>query len=125
MREPVKTDILEIRCCVDQGGAFLYNQLWFYCPGCKHAHAFHMDGDANVRPMWSFDGDLDKPSVTPSLRVFTSQPQEDGTLVEKTLCHLVLTKGILNFQSDCPHALRNQNVPMEKFRLFENSAPVE
>lgn len=41
---------------------------WFYCPGCKGGHGFSVCNDGS-RPSWSFDGNLERPTFSPSLLV--------------------------------------------------------
>lgn len=66
---------------------------WFLCPGCDEAHAFYL-------PRWSFDGNLDAPTMSPSLLCRTPS----------SVCHLFLRRGRLMFLSDCTHALAGQTV---------------
>lgn len=82
----------------------------FYCPGCKEAHQFSV-------PRWKFDGDVDKPTFEPSLRMFTTDDEDDlGNKLPKprelTICHLVLTKGNIFFCADSDHDLKGKTVPL-------------
>lgn len=66
----------------------------FYCPGCRREHNFDVrEGE------WSFDGDWDNPTFSPSLAL----PN----------CHLFVKNGVIEFLGDCKHALAGQNVPMQ------------
>lgn len=81
----------------------------FWCPGCDEPHAFRTlckDG----RPNWTFNGNIDKPSFTPSL-LYPSKPRR---------CHLYLTDGILIFLSDCEHSLAGQRVPMIPYPYLDD-----
>jgi hypothetical protein len=50
------------------------NGIYFIeCPGCKTLHPFHVDPKHKIR--WDFNGDLEKPTFSPSLMV------NQGTLV--------------------------------------------
>lgn len=83
----------------------------FYCPGCKHGHHYEV-------PRWSFNGNYDKPTFAPSLRMFTPQSKDpvDGTAIqEKTICHLHLRDGRIEFCNDCDHDLKGQTVDMVPF----------
>ena len=91
---------------------------WVWCPGCKHAHSFPTSEkwyddsklyEGKRKPVWSFSGDLDCPSFTPSLRVFITDP---NTKQERTLCHSVITNGQIAFYNDCEHDLKNQTVEL-------------
>lgn len=83
-----------------------------WCPGCRCAHVFYVNRDK--RPCWTFDGNVEKPSFAPSMRSFTPANEKDGT-PEVTLCHYVLTAGVINFLPDSSdHDLRGE-VPLPPF----------
>jgi hypothetical protein len=65
----------------------------FWCPACEEMHPFQT-------PQWQWNGSMESPSFTPSLRMVA------------TGCHLVLTNGIINFCADCPHEYRGRSVPL-------------
>lgn len=67
----------------------------FHCPGCKFGHRFEV---GNGR--WQFNGNLQRPTFTPSLISITTEP----------ICHLVMTDGKIQFLSDCKHELAGQKV---------------
>jgi hypothetical protein len=89
-----------------------------WCPACEEMHRLP-DG-------WSFDGNLESPSFTPSFkhdgiqRVFvdghwTGEWKRDA--VGNTVpfcCHYILTAGVLNFCCDCTHSFAGQSVPLPK-----------
>lgn len=70
----------------------------FFCPGCGMAHAFSTEGHTIN---WQFNGDMDRPTVTPSLLI-------EG---EKR-CHLHVTDGHIQFLDDCDHAFKGKTVPL-------------
>lgn len=82
--------------------------FYFECPGCKYGHAFYTkDGplnDAGVEQLWTFNGDLDKPTISPSLNVNAKDPA--------TRCHSWIKNGMIEFLSDSVHDLRGQTVPI-------------
>lgn len=83
------------------GGHYYY----LYCPGCKHAHPYQV-------PRWSFNGNNEQPSFSPSLRIYYTNPE---TKQEVTCCHFTLTNGVINFCDDChDHQLRGDH-PMVDF----------
>lgn len=83
-----------------------------WCPGCRHAHLFYVDREK--RPCWTFDGDAEKPTFSPSMRVFIPADAEFG-MAEKTLCHYFLRAGVIEFLGDSSgHALRGF-VPLPPF----------
>lgn len=81
---------------------------YFWCPGCKHCHAYVCNAP-DGKPNWSFNGNFDKPTFTPSLLIFVTMPD---TKERKTCCHLFVTDGKIAYCGDCPHALNGQTVDM-------------
>ena len=73
-----------------------------YCPGCKHMHAFAVDAPFSNGARWTFDGNLDKPTFTPSMNI---GPDDER-------CHYNLTAGNLTFHNDTKHSLKGQTVPL-------------
>lgn len=102
-----------IRRCKD--GDVEYDHLWFVCPGCKargddHTglHALPVNGTvqgATKRPFWKFDGNLQAPTLEPSI---LTRMGPDGFV-----CHSFLRNGVFEFLGDCTHPLKGQRVPME------------
>lgn len=72
----------------------------FFCPGCKCGHAFRT-------PDWQFNGDLEHPTILPSI-LHTGGP-------ETPVCHVYVRDGMVQFLPDCGHALKGQTVPLEDF----------
>lgn len=70
----------------------------FYCPGCKHHHAFPNGSH------WSFNGDLGNPTFDPSLL---------NTFPGGEICHLHVKEGKIDFAADCTHELAGKTVEME------------
>lgn len=91
----------------------------FFCPGCQCSHHF--------TDKWQFDGDVEKPTVSPSILVrFThfvppvtadnlaqwkSEPWEQHE--ETDVCHMFIRGGMIEYLNDCTHSLAGQTVPME------------
>ena len=74
------------------------------CPGCGDSHTYWTK--AKGKPLWSFNGDINKPTFCPSLRC---QHGRDGC------CHFHVTDGMIKYMNDCTHALAGQTVPMVPF----------
>jgi hypothetical protein len=100
--------------------------LLFYCPGCKEVHAFDK--------RWTFDGNMEAPTFSPSLRIGpywreppgwdreTAPKNPDGSLqlgpdgrtlgaVEWT-CHSFVRAGRIEFLGDCTHELTGKTVDL-------------
>ncbi len=85
-------------------------QLLFHCPACESTHAYwlaHPEGRKG--PIWEFDGDMEHPSFTPSLRIRGRNAEGD------TCCHLFVRAGQIEYCSDCTHTMAGKTVPMEQF----------
>jgi len=85
----------------------------FYCPGCECDHGFNTD--KSKRPAWDFNGDLVKPTISPSLKVTWGRGEKPPFL-----CHSFIRAGQIQFLSDCTHKLAGKTVPLEP---IENCAP--
>lgn len=83
-----------------------YMRFLFWCPGCEGYHSFNHH--------WKFDGNMDKPTVSPSLLVNAGRecPSEPR-------CHLFLRNGVIQFLSDCTHDLAGQSVPLEEHEWLD------
>lgn len=85
-----------------------YQALAFVCPGCALSgggsglHLLPVNTTA-TSPSWNFDGNLDSPTLHPS--VLTGR----GT---SFVCHSFLENGIFRFLGDCTHKYVNQHIPM-------------
>jgi hypothetical protein len=77
----------------------------FWCPGCKCGHGLWVTRKNSRGAQWTWDGDQEKPTFTPSLLMDTT----------KSRCHLFVRNGMLEFLSDCEHELAGKTVPMEPF----------
>ena len=68
---------------------------WFFeCPGCDCLHSIDT-------PRWTFNGDPDNPTVTPSLVIKHS---------DNVKCHLFVRDGKIEFLNDSTHALKGRTV---------------
>lgn len=86
----------------------------FYCPACKRAHIFYTD--LKHFPLaWTFDGNVDSPTFSPSLLLYTPEVVDSITgekIPRAATCHLVLTAGVINYCGDCPHELAGKSVAL-------------
>jgi hypothetical protein len=104
-----------------QQGTLVGYYIW--CQGCKCAHYFPVETNLpNVtspkptKPTWTFKGNLERPTFTPSLRHFYHKPASHGEQAgqEVTTCHIVVTDGRIQFCNDCPFALKGQTLDLEE-----------
>jgi hypothetical protein len=90
-----------------------YQGLMFACPGCASTregyeglHLLPVTGAVQGRPTWSFDGDLERPTLSPSILTRFSWGGVDH------VCHSFLRAGVFEFLGDCTHALAGQHVEL-------------
>lgn len=93
--------------------------LAFWCPGCGISHT--IQHGAGPGPRWGWNGNVDRPTFTPSVLVTWSEPSDnpdefaDTTKDVKKACHTFVTDGRIQYLGDCTHALAGQTVPMVEF----------
>ena len=79
------------------------SRFLFYCPACECSHFFQTeDGE---KPHWTWNGNEEKPTVRPSIRVRTGPGMVN-------VCHFHLTDGKIEYCGDCTHSLSGQTVAM-------------
>lgn len=88
-----------------------------FCPGCQEGHG--IDG------RWTFNGDFEKPTFSPSLLVRGTKPVTEKQMalvmsdekIEPTprVCHSFIRDGMMEFLSDSTHELAGKTVPLEAF----------
>lgn len=95
----------------------------FWCPGCQQLHRILVDGVSEAGPRWQWNGDAERPTITPSILVQGVVPLTDAELdaYERgeplpqpvpRVCHVFVTDGRIQFLGDCTHSLAGQTVPM-------------
>lgn len=95
------------------------NRFVFFCPGCKDGHV--------INDRWQFNGDYERPTVTPSILVTYRHPKGfsnenpaplgyNGEYVEDR-CHSYITDGKIQFLDDSTHDLKGQTVSLEEMKI--------
>jgi hypothetical protein len=79
----------------------------FYCPGCKTTHAINQAG---WNSKWTYNGDPEKPTINPSIKVTYEGVDANQDDAPPDLCHSFVRDGMIQFLGDCTHALKNQTV---------------
>jgi len=67
-----------------------------WCPACDDAVVLGV----NTPHGWTFDGNMEKPTFEPSIKVMGNTGTKD------TVCHSFLRAGVWQFLDDCTHAMR-------------------
>lgn len=93
-----------------------YDALTFWCPGCeriddeggRHGGLHSLPVTPTTKsPVWAFDGNLEAPTLTPSIlsrRTFKDEPE--------FVCHSYLRAGALEFLGDSTHQYAGQTIPL-------------
>lgn len=83
---------------------------WFWCRGCEtnHRYTTKLAKGANG-PCWGFNGNMERPTFTPSLLYNATQADPARGLHR---CHLFLTDGQIRYLNDCTHGLAGKTVPL-------------
>jgi hypothetical protein len=104
--------------------------LMFECPGCDMMHQVNVAGSG--RPMWTWNGSIERPTFSPSVLVTYDHMSEAGRARSKTfhekhgryptheenpydvhdICHSFVTDGHIQFLGDCTHKLAGQTVDL-------------
>lgn len=102
-------------------------ELTFWCPGCQMGHIVYIEGSG---PRWTWNGDAERPTFSPSLLVTWHQWTPPATTPEirakiasgeimqtkvDHACHSFIRDGQIQFLGDCTHALAGQTVPLPNF----------
>lgn len=80
-----------------------------WCPGCEEMHQIAVETPQPNGARWTFDGNLDAPSFSPSVNIswgWPDQPQGQGR------CHYFIRSGEIQFCGDSTHALAGQTTPL-------------
>ena len=83
------------------------NFVNFWCPGCDDYHNIRYGNPASD---WTWNGDLELPTFSPSVLVRYGYIQG----VPK-VCHSFVTDGRIQFLGDCTHALAGQTVDLPEW----------
>jgi hypothetical protein len=98
------------------------------CPGCLYSNGTPMDhvlplsalpdGETEMSPniawkdRWTFNGDFDKPTFSPSLNTWWGGFRSGDHDVPLHRCHSFIRDGRIHFLVDCTHALAGQTVDL-------------
>ena len=108
----------ELRLTTDEYGG---QSVWFWCDGCDTHHSYQIKNADPAKvpdtvadrwrkmytqgPLWTFNGDLKKPTFKPSLLCNGSTPVEEVRKRGAHRCHIFVTDGMVQYLSDCTHHL--------------------
>jgi hypothetical protein len=99
---------------------------WFVinCPGCEQEHQIAVGAPFTNGAKWLFNGDMNKPTFSPSLHVKTGKYANPSIVEGKSekeleyieefssICHSFIREGMIEFLGDCTHKLAGQTVEL-------------
>lgn len=85
----------------------------YFCPGCNSL--VYLNVDRPERPRWEFNGDMQSPTITPSVLQKVG-PYGEHWAPEKIgktdVCHAYVKNGSIEYLGDCTHELAGKTIPM-------------
>jgi hypothetical protein len=105
----------------DPSGRDLGDHAFIYCVGCRGHHSLRIrmpekpteqelaDLKNNVHGLWTFNGDLEKPTFRASLLIGKSWPGHR--------CHSFITEGKIQYLDDCDHELKGKTISLPELRI--------
>lgn len=104
----------------------------FYCEGCECDHGFRTkswpmpkglsrDEQKLFQSNWTFNGDMSKPTLSPSLHVHI-QPTGKKRY---TQCHSFIKNGNMNYLTDCRHELKGIEIEIPDYDDWINIGRVK
>jgi hypothetical protein len=76
-----------------------------FCPGCKEHHYINVHAKNHMGAVWTFDGNMDKPTFNPSIKLLEND-------LRSARCHYWIRNGRIDYCSDCRHSLAGQTVDL-------------
>lgn len=87
-----------------------------WCPACNEVHAIAVEKAFANGAKWSFNGNMDKPSFVPSVKItigpMPTVPVGRADAGKIYVCHYILTDAVIDYCGDCTHSLRGQKVAL-------------
>jgi hypothetical protein len=83
-----------------------------WCPGCEQHHGFYVANAGPGGAIWTFDGNVDRPTFAPSMVVNYEAYQDEGISVGAERCHYWLRSGAIEFLNDCTHQLKGLTITL-------------
>ena len=83
----------------------------FKCP-CGNYHSLRTRPAPS--PSWEWNGGADKPTFSSSILSTCTWTEDDGSKTDE-ICHSVVRDGMIQFLSDCTHALAGQTVEIPEW----------
>jgi hypothetical protein len=105
--------------------ALLHNgKIYYGCQACKDNPIFRGVHDVPVEGpnAWGYNGDLDHPTLTPSVRTGYLRSDDDASMAG--ICHHFLRDGCIQYCSDSTHG-RSDSAPILPVQIVGEYGVVE
>lgn len=80
---------------------FEEGMILHYCPGCDMLHPIYTSEYKGDRPRWTWNGDVLKPSYSPSVVVNSNHR-----------CHYFMKDGKIQYLNDCSHEYAGKTIDL-------------
>lgn len=77
-----------------------------WCPACRSMHDYAVVAPFRNGARWTFNGDYERPTFTPSMRIEWGM----GGDMPNKVCHYFVTDGQIAYCADSTHALAGKTV---------------
>jgi len=88
------------------------DHIQYKCPACGW-HDLPVKVIVKENRSWEWNGDLEKPTITPSVRHFHNGMPAEG--IKPFCCHYYIRNGVFEFLPDCTHDKAGQTIPMTPY----------
>lgn len=86
--------------------------LEYRCPACG-SHSVPIMEKEKIPYHWEWNGDLEKPTLSPSVKHYHNGYPEEG--IPAFCCHYFIRNGNIEFCGDCTHDKSGQTLPLPEF----------
>jgi hypothetical protein len=80
-----------------------------WCAACESGHFVQVHGGVT---RWGFNGDVERPTFTPSVKITYSGPDAGVDDAPPACCHYFITDGRIAYCPDSTHDLAGQTVDL-------------
>lgn len=100
-------------------------RVTYWCQGCEEPHSIQVGEGPG--PRWGYNGDPETPTFEPSVLIrsghyvpgwkegdgcWCREPKPEDRWPSCAICHTFIRGGMVQFLSDCTHALAGQTLPL-------------
>lgn len=89
-----------------------------WCQACREMHVFAVEEAFSNGAKWTFNGNFDKPSFSPSMNIRTrprpTVPVGRPDAGQIDICHYFLKDGMIQYLGDCTHSLKGQTIALQE-----------